>query len=120
MSKTSGIGTKEMHAKAAEMAGERVADWLRREYPEPRAKVIARQFNVSPRTVENWLAGTMPQNRAWLDMCALWGRRFSDHVLEPLVGMPKTDQQILQDIADMQARLADIHARHMALVKEEA
>jgi hypothetical protein len=115
---TSGPDTQRMRADAADMTGARCAEWLRREFPEPRAKLIARQFGVSPRTVEKWLAGDMPANRAWLAMAGRWGWRFVAHVMEPAAGSPATAAAIRQDIAELRDRLAAIDARVEAAMKE--
>lgn len=105
---------------AATMTGERCADWLRREYPEPRAKAIARDFGVSDRTVEKWLTGAMPSNRAWVQMAARWGWRFISHVMEPAAGSPATAAEIRQDLEDLRSRLAAIDARVAAAMKGES
>ena len=64
----------------AAMVGARVAELLRVSYPEHRAKLIARQFDVSVPTAERWLAGKLPTSRHLAAMAALWGHRFIEVV----------------------------------------
>ena len=67
------------------MAGARVAELLRMSYPEHRAKLIARQFDVSVPTAERWLAGKLPTSRHLAVMAVLWSHRFIEVVFPEAV-----------------------------------
>lgn len=108
-----------MRIDATAMTGARCAEWLRREYPEPRAKVIARDFGASPRTVERWLQGQMPSPDTWMQMVARWGWRFLAHAYEPVVGTTPATIHLREDLAALKTQIAALDARFDAL-KDEA
>src|SRR4051794_20791050 len=56
--------------------GPRVAEFLREAYPKHHAKLIARDFKVSPSTAERWLAGHAPTVSHLEEMTGRWGERF--------------------------------------------
>lgn len=120
MSKNSGTDTHRMHGEACSVTGERFADWLRREYPSgARAKLIARDFDASPRTVEKWLAGNLPNVPTLLMMMARWRRRFVNEVLAPVIGTPSTEDEIRTELDEIRSHLAAIDARVAATMKGE-
>lgn len=53
--------------------GPRVALFLRNTYAQDRAKLVARQFNVSVTTSQRWLDGHAPTTAHLEAMVALWG-----------------------------------------------
>ena len=67
------------------MAGERVAVLLRTIYPAHRAKLIARDFEVSIPVAERWLAGRLPTAAHLATMAVLWGHRFIEVVFPEAV-----------------------------------
>jgi hypothetical protein len=69
----------------AVMAGERVAVLLRTIYPAHRAKLIARDFEVSIPVAERWLAGKLPTSRHLAVMAVLWSHRFIEVVFPEAV-----------------------------------
>ena len=56
--------------------GPRVAQFLRSRYVNDRAKLLARDFNVSASTTQRWLDGTAPTTAHLEEMVARWGRPF--------------------------------------------
>ena len=56
--------------------GPRTADFLKSYYPSPWAKLIARDFNVSPATANLWLQGKAPTTAHLEEMMAKFGLPF--------------------------------------------
>ena len=56
--------------------GARTAAFLRQAYRRPRAKLIARDFGISPKTAELWLQGTAPTTAHIEKMIAMFGERY--------------------------------------------
>lgn len=63
--------------------GELFASWLRRFYPDARAKRLSRDFGVAEATAKRWLAGHLPDTSILLLMLARWGAPFAAEVLAP-------------------------------------
>jgi hypothetical protein len=87
--------------------GPHVAAFLRLAYPRHRAKRIAREFGVSPKTAERWLAGAAPTIAHVEAMVACWGARFLAAVF------PEAFTQRDRRIAELEAELARSPARTM-------
>lgn len=64
-------------------AGERIACFLRHEYPRHTAKHVARSFDISEQTAKGYLKGNPPRLDVFLRMCATFETRFLAYVLEP-------------------------------------
>lgn len=56
--------------------GDRVADWLRQEYPRASLKEVGRDLDVSHHTVKKWMAGARPENQHFDRMVKRWGAAF--------------------------------------------
>lgn len=109
MRKSTGKTTEHLHdmsAAVADEVGSRVSYWLREAYPSDTAKVVARLFGCSPRTVEGWLAGHMPANRHLLLMMRAWGRQFVAFIFEPAVGTSLAAYAIDQELQELKVRMA--------------
>ena len=87
---------------SAEM-GARVAFWLRSAYGSSRAKHVAREFNVSVRTAEDWIGGHCPTSKHLEAMAKRWGWRFIHFVYEGAVGCPAIDARITAIEAEIDA-----------------
>ena len=74
------MGKKPSVGDSPRGVGPRVALWLRTQYPHDRAKLVARQFRVSPTQAQHWLDGTAPTTQHLEAMFAHWGRTFLDAV----------------------------------------
>lgn len=109
MSKDTVKTTERLHdmnqALVAEEVGDRVSTWLRDLFPINTAKEVARLLKCSPRTVEGWLEGKMPQNRHMLQMMAAWGKAFVAFVYEPAVGTQMAAYQLETELQDLKAKL---------------
>lgn len=60
--------------------GPRCADWLRRQYPHNRGKLIARDFDVHENTAWRWLKGVAPTTAHLEEMFSKWGRPWLEFV----------------------------------------
>lgn len=85
--------TADRAALAAEL-GQRVAFWLRSAYGRGCAKHAAREFGVSVRTAEDWLAGHCPTSAHLQAMAHRWGWRFVQFAFEGACGTPAIDTRI--------------------------
>ena len=85
--------------------GPRVAAFLRHRYPKNRAKLIARDLDVSPPTAERWLYGDDPPSWRIEAMYRLWG--------EPLIRavFPEAFAASDRRIAELEAALAEERRR---------
>src|SRR5690606_22103219 len=91
------------------LVGERVAWWLRKEWPTQTVQRAAEAFNASEGTVKGWLRGKVPANAGMMLMIARWGRAFVAHVYEP-VNPEMAEMQLearLDAFARMQAEMTD-------------
>jgi hypothetical protein len=71
------------HIEIAGEVGNLLAAWLRRTYPDARAKRLANDFNVAEVTAKRWLSGHLPDTSILLRMLARWGAPFAADVLAP-------------------------------------
>lgn len=106
-----GIKLPSADAITTEM-GQRVAVWLRREYPRDGAKLIARDLDASPHTTRRWLTGALPENRHMAVMARRWGRRFLAFVFEPATG-PIPDLALDEELRELRQRLARLEDDHI-------
>lgn len=79
-------GRRIVSAVATQYGGARVAAFLRQAYPDARAKRIARDFDVSERQGERWLAGELPTTAQLAKMAGKLGWRFWHSVGEAFIG----------------------------------
>lgn len=125
MRKDTGKTTERLHkmnqALMADQVGDRVATWLRNLFPINTAKEAARLLKCSPRTVEGWLKGQMPQNKHMLQMMQAWGKAFVAFAYEPAVGTQMAAYQLDTELQDLKARLkrleGDLHAADFGEVR---
>jgi hypothetical protein len=75
--------TGEMTAAITYGIGQRVAFWLRKEWPRDTVKQAARELDVSTDTVKGWLQGKPPQNRHFHQMVVRWQQTFLAFVYQP-------------------------------------
>jgi len=60
--------------------GPRCAEWLRRQYPHNRGKLVARDFYVHENTAWRWLKGVAPTTAHLEEMYSKWGRPWLEFV----------------------------------------
>lgn len=94
---------------AAQM-GTRVAEWLRREYPDAAAKRIARDLDASPHTTRRWLEGALPESRHLAAMARRWGGRFLAFVYAPAIDADAL-LSAQADVRDIRLQLDRLEAR---------
>lgn len=85
--------------------GVRVSYFIRQAHPQDTAKVVARIFGCSPKTVEGWLSGSLPMNRHLIQMMSRWGQRFIVFVFEPAVGTSLQAYQLDQELKEVKAQI---------------
>lgn len=103
---------QQMHSVTVDDTGQRIAGILRGEYPRNREKLIARDFDVSPRTARGWLSGRLPQNKHLLMMAARWKEKFLAVVFGPLVGDEWAEElELRAELRELDARLARLRKR---------
>ena len=62
--------------------GPRIAEWIRRTYPQHAAKLASQQFQASHHTSAKWLKGHPPSAEHLEAMCRTWGYRFIAFITE--------------------------------------
>lgn len=95
--------------------GPRVAAFLRERYPRDRAKLIGRDFSVSPGTAERWLAGYAPAVWHIEAMYEVFGEAFARSLfVEAFAGRDARLQQLERALIEQRrqtARLAEERER---------
>ncbi len=89
----------------------KLAPFLRAKAPHDSVKTLARLLNASPRTVENWLAGTAcPGFGALGAMVALWGPEF---LVAVMCRPPEWASEALarEELAELERRSAALKAK---------
>lgn len=90
--------------------GPRVQHWLKLVYHGSRAKLIARDHDVSESTAKRWLSGERPTSDVLTVMARRWGWRFVSFVFEPAVGTPA----MYAEMEAMDARLRRLEGERVA------
>ncbi len=96
--------------------GPRCAEWLKRQYPHNRGKLVARDFNVHENTAWRWLKGVAPTTAHLEEMFSKWGRPWlefvfveaierSDPRLSELEAVQKTIEDEIRAIEEEMRRL---------------
>ena len=78
-----------------EAVGDRVAQWLRLQWPQHTVKKASAALDADERTVKAWLNGAMPINRHLWQMVAHFGRPFLDWISMP--ALTPDEEQALDD-----------------------
>lgn len=86
----------------------RLRMWLRERYPQNTAKLVARDIEADPRTVENWLASDPqpPIWRHWEAMMQAYGPVFVMAVFAPPT---ERRREILAELDDLERRHRELH-----------
>lgn len=71
-----------------------VGAWMRDVYPRNTAKLAARALGTSHHTTIKILKGKLPENRLLVKMILLWGKDFSDRLLEPALSVTAIEADI--------------------------
>ncbi len=107
--------------------GPRCAEWLKRQYPRNRGKLVARDFDVHENTAWRWLKGVAPTTAHLEEMFSKWGRTWlefvfveaaerSDPRLSELEAVQKT---IKEEIRAIEEEMRRLEARHAELATFE-
>lgn len=88
--------------------GNRVAEWLRDNFPRNGAKVAAKEFDVSPHTTKRWFLGVRPANEHFDAMAARWGWRFLSFVYQGVIPEPPSRGTLDAKLDELQAVLASL------------
>jgi hypothetical protein len=106
---------KKMSTAAIHMeVGERVAFWLRQEWPTKTAENAAAAFNVSVPTARRWVGKQAPSMKHLAAMMRRWGKRFAAFVLEP-TGDWTVEWRIEAELEALQTRLSDLEQEYQRL-----
>lgn len=113
------MSVTEMDTDISTEVGQLLAAWLRRCYPDAKAKRLALDFGVVEATAKKWLAGHLPDTPTMIRMLARWGAPFAADVLAPtghfarLAALECELEQIGESIAATQ-RLLETTKHEMA------
>jgi hypothetical protein len=105
--------------------GPRCAEWLKRQYPHNRGKLVARDFDVHENTAWRWLKGVAPTTAHLEEMFSKWGRPWLEFVFveaaersDPrLVELETVQRAINDEILAVENEMRRLAARRAELAK---
>lgn len=95
--------------------GPRCADWLKRQYPRNRGKLIALDFKVHENTAWRWLSGVAPTTAHLEEMFVKWGRSWLEFVF--IEAYERSDPRLVE-LDDLDAKIRE-SARRAAAAEDK-